>query len=159
VTATPDSWKREPFGTGTPIPYHAEFSLEEYEKLRMGLRPRAMEDKWYVYFQEPHLFFHRSWTGQPVYRITLADSKSSVVVTEALCSFAPPDLSDPQYQATLLDFLISNLLLGKSKPFPIPKGYSEPVNGLLQHHIAGTGYPQQGDKTNKRWWALWQRGS
>jgi hypothetical protein len=28
-----------------------------------GLIPRAMEDKWYIYFENDCLYFHRSWTG------------------------------------------------------------------------------------------------
>lgn len=101
-----------------------------------------MEDKWFVYFEEPYLFFHRSWTGVPVYRVELAPDADGATVTEALWSadLAGVERADPIYQAQLLNFLICNLLLGQSKPFPRPDTAQESAPGLFQHHIAGTGY-------------------
>ncbi len=90
------------------------------ERLRQGLVPRQMEDKWFVFYEPPHLFLHRSWTGLPVFRVTLADRKGGAQVVEALWAW-PSKLDaslDPEYQAQLLDFLIGNLLLGECKPFP-----------------------------------------
>ena len=39
------------------------FTEEQYQKLQKGLIPKAMEDKWYIYFENDCLYFHRSWTG------------------------------------------------------------------------------------------------
>ena len=91
---------------------------------------------WFIYYEEPHLFFQRSWTDQPVYRLTLNPTLKGAEVTEALV----PDLAaalnpDLNYQTKLLDFLLSNLLLGHSKPFPMPQGVREPMPGIFQHHI------------------------
>ena len=47
------------------------------------------------------------------------------------------------------------LLLGKVKPFPIPPGAWEARPGLLQHGVAGTGFPQAGTM-RRRWWRLWR---
>jgi len=101
-----------------------------------------MEDKWFVYFDEPFLFLHRSWTGQAIYRVKLEAHAQGAIVGEAL--HGPKAINDDQaeYHAKLLDFLISNLLLKKAKPFPLPKGYDEKVEGVLQHHVSGTGYRQ-----------------
>jgi hypothetical protein len=142
MKAIADSWKREPFTTGLAISYKERFSEVEYIKLQEGLIPRAMEDKWFVYFDEPYLFFHRSWTGKPVYRVRLSAHADGATVTEALCVSDVLELTGAAYQVRLLDFLISNLLLGKAKPFPLPDGLVEPAKGVLQHAISGTGYPQ-----------------
>ena len=141
MTATANSWKHKPFLAGRPIPYAESFSGPEYSKLREGLIPQAMEDKWFIYFDEPHLFLHRSWTGEPVFRVRLTASGDGAAVAEALCV---SDLlqNGPEYQAVLLDFLIGNLLLGKAKPFPMPDGQTEQARGILQHHVSGTGYEQ-----------------
>jgi hypothetical protein len=144
VKATADSWKREPFTTGVAIPYEDRFTETEYEKLKEGLVPREMEDKWFVYFAEPHLFFHRSWTGEPVYRVKLSAGTDGVSVTEALCVSDVLEAAGAAYQGKLLDFLVGNLLLGKAKPFPLPDGFVEPAKGVLQHTVSGTGYPQAG---------------
>jgi len=144
--ASSTSWKRGPFKEGVPLPYQAAFDSEQFARLENGLVPQVMEDKWFIYYDEPHLYLHRSWTGLPVYRLTLKKETDGVKVTEALWS---KDLADaatpsqgPTYQVRLLDFLVSNLLLGQSMPFPMPDELNEPSRGVYQHHVAGTGYPE-----------------
>lgn len=131
-----------PFKDGVVLPYTAEFNELEFSRLRDGLIPRVMEDKWFVYFEEPHLFLHRSWTGQPVYRLTLEPTLHGAKVTEALWAsdLAARLDADVQYQAKLLDFLLSDLMLGQAKPFPLPADVTEPMPGIFQHHVSGTGY-------------------
>jgi hypothetical protein len=155
MAATKDRWKRIPFTSGVAIPFQAVFSHEDADKLREGLIPEVMEDKWFIYFEDPHLFLHRSWTGQPVYRVTLAANGEESSVIEALCVAGAVEETTPEYQASLLDFLISNLLLGKTKPFPVPPGAWEARPGLLQHVAAGTGFPQSGI-ARRRWWRWWR---
>jgi hypothetical protein len=153
MKADAQSWKREPFVAGVPIPYQAVFSEEQFVRLEAGLIPKVMEDKWFIYYEPPYLFLHRSWTGRPVYRLALKEVKGGAEVTEALWSKDLADASrgssDVEYQARLLDFLISNLLLGLSKPFPMPPGADEPMPGLIQHHVSGTGYAQEPSKPKK----------
>ena len=69
--ASSTSWKHEPFKEVVPIPYQAAFDGKQFAKLKEGLIPEQMEDKWFIYYEEPNLFIHRSWTGQPVYRLRL----------------------------------------------------------------------------------------
>ena len=141
--------RRKPFTEGVAVPYQVVFSAEEFARVKAGLSPESMEDKWIIRYEEPHLLFHRSWTGEPVYRVTFGSAPAGVVVTEALWSKHLADRAgaDPLYQAEVLDFLVSNLLLGQSKPFPRPRDIKEPVPGLLQHHVAGTGYKENPGKT------------
>lgn len=158
MAATADSWKRVPFTTGVPLTYAPRFTSEQYGKLCEGLVPAEMEDKWFIYFDAPYLFFHRSWTGQPVYRITLSEHGGTATVTEALWAseLADGKIDEASYQGRLLDFLVANLLLGQAKPFPMPTGLAEKHPGILQHHVAGTGYPQSVPKEKKRWWQFWK---
>jgi hypothetical protein len=160
MAATKDRWKRVPFISGVPTPFAATFSREDFEKIRVGVVPEIMEDKWFVYFEEPHLFMHRSWTGLPVYRLTLAVHGDGASVVEALCVAEALGEYDSEYHANLLDFLISSLLLGKAKPFPVPAGTRKSKTGLLQHAIAGTGFAQTHLKGRRRmvrrWWVLWR---
>lgn len=153
------------------LPYAAEFNRVEFSRLRDGIVPEVMEDKWFVYFEEPYLYLHRSWTGHPVYRLRLEATSDGARVAEALWSsdLAARPSSDIEYEAKLLDFLLSNLLLDQAKPFPRPARVTEPVPGLLQHHVSGTGYreaqhgevsssapPAQGKQKAKRpWWRMW----
>lgn len=144
--ATADSWKRLPFVDGALLEYSATFDSAEVERLSAGLVPEAMEDKWFIYYQKPYLFLHRSWTGHPVFRVMLKESAGGATVMEARRSALPDrplEGLDLGYEAKLLDFLISNLLLGKAKPFPVPQGMEQPAPGIYQHVVSGTGYPER----------------
>ena len=126
MSATPDSWKCIAFTQGEPINYTATFSRLEFAKLCEGLVPEAMEDEWFIYYDEPHLFFHRSWTGLPAYRVALAPRGDAFIVTEALLAdnLANEAEIDRAHQVQMLDFVVSNLLLGQNKPFPMPEALS-----------------------------------
>ena len=145
-TAQKDSWKFQPMPQETRIlEYSAEFSPEEFERISRGLIPQAMEDKWFIYLEGDVLNFHRSWTGKCIYQVEFATEGGKHTVRRALVN------RDHQYQATddaydakLLHFLISNLLLGKHVEFPIPADLPKGMaKGVFQHHIAGTGYPER----------------
>jgi hypothetical protein len=119
-----------------------------------------MEDKWFVYFEAPYLYFHRSWTGLAVYRVALERQNETTRVAEALWAneLANQGKTTPAYEAQLLGFLVSNLLLGRRDPFPVPESLldaSTPA-GVYQHHMAGTGYREQAVPTQpKPWWRFW----
>lgn len=72
-----------------PMPErHEEFilkrdmSMAELEILKKGHIPRAMEDKWFWYYQDGKLYAHRSWTGYCVYimEIDFARCEHKVIV-------------------------------------------------------------------------------
>ena len=46
-----------------------QYSDREFGRLSAGLIPREMEDKWFIYYEEPDLYLHRSWTGYCVYQV------------------------------------------------------------------------------------------
>jgi hypothetical protein len=152
MVASREHWKNSPFVAGEPLPYVARFSAPDYVKLCAGLVPEVMEDKWFVFFESPYLYFHRSWTGHAVYRVKIEQEGDLFAVTEALWDkeLAQASPGSFPYQGELLDFLISNLLLGMGKPFPQPQGVPGPT-GVLQHHISGTGYAEAPAKS-RSWW-------
>lgn len=136
--------------------------MEQLAILKKGLIPHAREDKCFVYYAEPHLFFHRGWTGQPVYRVTLKTSPQGADVVEALWSkdLAASFKQGPDYEVQLLDFVVSNLILGERKPFPLPPGVRPPTNGAFQHHFSGTGNQETAQLEEPRpqakpWWRFW----
>ena len=53
----------EPPKLRVPLGYEYVFNDADAERLREGLIPAAMEDKWFVYFDHGWLYLHRSWTG------------------------------------------------------------------------------------------------
>jgi hypothetical protein len=149
MPATAESWRnRRPFTAGEPLPYNRVFTPEQFARLHEGKIPRVMEDKWFIYYDhdEEYLFLHRSWTGKPMYRVAFIHREDGVHVSEALLPSEPGYALTSErleYEALLLDFLISNLLLGDRKPFPLLPGVSSDPKGLMQHQISGTGYPTE----------------
>jgi hypothetical protein len=137
LAAKSDSWKREEFSAGAPVAYRASFSAPQMENIRAGLVPESTEDKWFIYYQAPYLYLHRSWTGQAIYRVTLDKTSQGVVVADALCSAEVLRESTADQEASMLDFLISNLLLGEDKPFPMPSDARDLPAGAFQHVISG----------------------
>ena len=65
-----DDWKTLPMPDAThTIAISRQYSDREFGRLSAGQIPQEMEDKWFVYYEEPDLFMHRSWTGVCVYQI------------------------------------------------------------------------------------------
>ena len=63
-TAKVSDWETTPLpAKRTKIVLERRFSTEEIQCMRSGLIPAVMEDKWFIYWQDDTLFFHRSWTG------------------------------------------------------------------------------------------------
>lgn len=138
------SWKTEPFGETVEIPYVDRFSPEEFETLKRGLVPGAMEDKWFIYYEDEQLFLHRSWTGIGTYKVRLKKREDgSAEVLSAHYAAEYREASELDYGVALLSFLIGNLLLDRDLPFPMPAGTKESAPGAFQHHMTGTGYPEK----------------
>ena len=155
MNAESTSWKREPFREGVPVPYSALLTPNELERIKTGYLPREMEDKWFIYYEAPYLFIHRSWTGLPVYRLKLVVQEMGASVEEALWSVNGASEEEKAYEALFVDFLVSNLLLGKEKPFPEPPGVRKQLPGARQHHNSLTRYVEKMVRAKKPWWKLW----
>ena len=127
------------------LPYARQFSFEEYEQISLGLNPRQMEDKWFIFLEDDWLYLHRSWTGMCVYKVQLQQKEGKYIVTDALVNRDPEQypVTDVNYDAAILNFLVENLLLGKHIPFPVPNNLPKDTpKGVYQHHISGSGYPE-----------------
>jgi 8-oxo-dGTP diphosphatase len=62
--AKPTDWKTYPLPSKKiTIRLDRTFSPQEMKRLSEGLVPRQMEDKWFIYWKDDTLYFHRSWTG------------------------------------------------------------------------------------------------
>jgi hypothetical protein len=66
------AWKTLPLPQlRVPLEFSAEFNDMETKALIQSLLPHAMEDKWFIYFDQGWLLFHRSWTGAAIYGLRL----------------------------------------------------------------------------------------
>ncbi len=148
-SAQPTAATRQSWSNVQPLPeqrawlsLQREFTQEEYELIRYGLIPEAMEDKWFIFLEEDVLYFHRSWTGFCIYQLSLINQGANYTVAEALANRDASQYSgtDDGYDEKLLTFLIDNLLLGRRSMFPVPAGVPSGIaTGLYHHHVAGVG--------------------
>ena len=144
--ANRDSWKTLP----PPIEradlgYSCHYTGIELARLKRGLIPEDMDDKWFIFFEEPWLYLHRSWTGACIYGLRLEPTPRGATVAESWVTRDPDHykLSPLDYERALLAFLIDALLLGKDTPFPVPSSLPEATApGLFQHAVVGRAHPE-----------------
>jgi len=140
--ATRGSWKIQPMPESkTSLHLDRFFSSEEYQRLRLGLIPQQMEDKWFIYLEDDWLCFHRSWTGVCIYQVQLKADAGGYQVAEAWVNRDPQQYksTDDDYDATLLHYLIDRLLLAQDVPFPSPDHTPPDLKPIHQHHVVGYG--------------------
>jgi hypothetical protein len=46
----PHSWKEHPMDDPHKIEIFLQFTPEQYQRLKQGLEPEQMEDKWLIYY-------------------------------------------------------------------------------------------------------------
>jgi len=82
--ATRRSWKIQPMSDHRRrIDYQRAFSEAEFAKISSGHIPRGMEDKWFAFFEDGWVHFHRSWTGFCIFQLKLAKTAEGWRVEEA----------------------------------------------------------------------------
>jgi len=123
--------------------FEESYTAPEFDRIKAGLTSECMEDKWIMVFESPWLFMYRSWTGGCIFGVRFESSPTGVAVVESWVSRDQKQYTgtDAEYDQQLLKFLIDALLLKKYVSFPVPAGLPA-NNGIYQHAIAGSGYPE-----------------
>ena len=80
--ATKNSWENIPIDNPQKINIELAFSLEQFNKIKNGLIPEEMEDKWFIFYENNWLYFHRSWTGYGIYKAEIIEKNSSYYINE-----------------------------------------------------------------------------
>ncbi len=145
--ATRDSWKTMPMPEArAQLPYKRVFDRAEHERLTRGIVPEQMEDKWFVFYEAPWLWFHRSWTGVAIYAVKLHAMDAGSEVEDAWVNRDPEQYreTDDAHDCAILSFLVERILLGRDVRFPIREGVDPAKAPLLLHHVVG--YARSNDK-------------
>jgi hypothetical protein len=121
-------WKTEPLSSDR-ITIHLDrtFSPQEMERIRRGLLPRQMEDKWFIYWQDGSLFFHRSWTGYCIYivRFAAAGKHDRMIAADVNRDSKQYSETNDKRDAAMISYLIDVLLLHQESVFPSDEPSSE----------------------------------
>lgn len=96
------------------------FSPQEIQYIQAGVVPEAMEDKWFIYWNDDHLFFHRSWTGFCIYVVHFVADGDDYQMIDADVNRDPEQYkgTNDAYDAKMISYLIDVLLLKKQACFP-----------------------------------------
>ncbi len=114
------------------------YSLEEMARIRKGLVPEQMEDKWFIYWKDGALFFHRSWTGFCIYIVHFAAEGDGWKMFQADVNRDPEqytETSDEKDTATIY-YLVDVLLLHRDVDFP-SNASSPEKSALMNWSLAG----------------------
>ena len=79
-----DTWKTEDFVNPMPIEMKLRLAETQFARIRFGLLPEEMEDKWFAYFGDDRIHFHRSWTGFKIFEAKIEKSGSDYLISEIL---------------------------------------------------------------------------
>jgi hypothetical protein len=105
----------------TRLDARSKYNGAEFEIIKKGHVP-VDDDKWFIYFDEKRrqLFFHRTWTGFCVYRVTLRPFSGGWEIAETWVNRDSEqyESTDPTYDAAVLLWLIDVFLLDKERDFP-----------------------------------------
>ena len=119
--AKPTDWKTHPLPSKKiTIRLDRTFSPQEMKRLSEGLVPRQMEDKWFIYWKDDTLYFHRSWTGYCVYIVRFVAESGSFRMIEADVNRDPKQYkqTSDERDVAMISYLIDVLLLHKKAVFP-----------------------------------------
>ena len=81
----------------TSITWVRVFAPEDFELIASGLVPEDMAEKWFIYYEEPWLYIHRSWTGFCIFMVRFEPIESGIQAVEILAN------RDPEQYASLGD--------------------------------------------------------
>jgi hypothetical protein len=115
----------------TTIRLDRRFSRDDVRKMRMGLVPEQMEDKWFIYWKRNTLYFHRSWTGYCVYVVRFDKNVEFFTMVEADVNREPEQYrgTSDELDARMITYLIEVLLLQRESEFP-GDGHDSGVSAL-----------------------------
>jgi hypothetical protein len=96
------------------LPFERSFTEAQFLRLKRGIEPQSMEERWHIFFKDPCLYFVRSWTGFCVYKVRLEKRGEvyRIAVVWANRDHRQYGSTDALEDAERLSFLIDHLLLG-----------------------------------------------
>lgn len=114
-------WRTLPFPNSVKeLAYKREFPQKQLEKIKLGFEPNVMEEKWFVYFEDNTLNFHRSWTGLKIYEVVFSSAELEGKAIKAFVNNDPSEYvpNNDEYETKMINFLIDSILLEQEVPFP-----------------------------------------
>lgn len=111
--ATPDSWPLQPIIMPRHVKADLRYTEAQFEQMTRGFIPEEMEDRWFIYFEEHFLYFHRSWTGFGIYKARITKENDAYTIREFWVEQNPENYhaADDACECATMASLISGRLL------------------------------------------------
>jgi O-acetyl-ADP-ribose deacetylase (regulator of RNase III) len=113
--ARPGDWKTKPMPEPrATIRVRRVFSHEDMARLREGLLPEEMEDKWFVVWEGGELHLYRSWTGNHVYTVRFEPAPWGERIAEVVINADPAQVKSGDAAGQTLLWVLDVVVLGRS---------------------------------------------
>jgi hypothetical protein len=100
-----DHWKTVPMSDQqVTLPIEQTYNRAEMARIRRGLIPHEMEDKWFIFYEDDVLYFHRSWTGFCVYEAEFAAQEDGFAVTRLVANRDPEQYRETDDERDVASF-------------------------------------------------------
>ena len=112
--AGPTDWKTEPLpAKHTTIALDRLFPSGDMDRIRAGFIPEWMEEKWFIYWRDDALYFHRSWTGFCIYVVRFVREGEAwrMVRADVNRDYEQYQMEDDEEDVALIHNLIDGHLL------------------------------------------------
>lgn len=88
------------------------YSQDEFDQLSAGVIPETMEDKWFVFYESPWLYLHRSWTGLFVFKVRFEPVTGGMAIAEVLVNRDPHQYTETErgHDITMLETLLDSCI-------------------------------------------------
>lgn len=88
--AQKSDWGNEPMPISSKfLAIDAVFTPEEFQNITLGYIPNGMDERWFMYYDEPWFYMHRSWTGYCIYKVRFEECATGFKVVEVIANRDP----------------------------------------------------------------------
>ena len=112
---THNSWKFNPINMSIPLEYNRVLALDEWGLLKRGLKPKVMEDKWFIFLEENTMYFARSWTGYCIFSTEMKILNNETVLLHKAIMESDKSIYRGDTPDSTLDELITMVIRYNSK--------------------------------------------
>ena len=104
--ATADSWETSPMPKRTTrVKLLVKIGDEDMKTIEMGHIPDCMEDKWFMYCEDGHIRWYRSWTGTCIFDAAYERDGEYTVIDSVTINRDPSQFSSTDDEADAYLFL------------------------------------------------------
>jgi len=97
AVAKNSDWKTREFSNPYSLETELHLAEKQFARVRFGFIPEEMEDRWFVYFADERLHFHRSWTGFKIFEARVDKAQEGYAISEILVEH------DPEFNSSVDD--------------------------------------------------------